>query len=71
MNAIKALSILRHQSDKHPSTLTSRQLTVKYNNRFDCLHDWHEASSILDQAHSGGLISVTGIDSSGMTIYKW
>jgi hypothetical protein len=71
MDAIKALSILKHQSEVRPNTLTARQLVSKYNFKFDALHDWHEASNLLDYAHNNGLISVVGIDRSGMTIYKW
>ena len=71
MDPIKALSILRHQSERHPHTLTARELTRKYNAKFETEHDWHEASMLLDYAHSNGLISVTGIDPSGMTIYTW
>ena len=71
MDSIKALAILRRQSERHPSTLTAMQLTQKYNEIYNKTCNWHEASSILDQAHSNGLISVTGIDSTGMIIYKW
>ena len=71
MNAIKALSILKRQSEQHPRTLTPRELARKYNTKFETECDWHEASMLLDCAHNNGLIKVTGIDSSGMTIYSW
>ena len=71
MDTIKALSILRHQSERHPSTLTARELTRKYNIKFKTEFNWHEASIILDQAHQYGLIRVAGCDLSGMRIYRF
>ena len=65
--ALDTLCLIIGQKPRDFTAITIMRLFQKVNHD---TRDWHEFSSVLDRLHNYGVLTISGYNTSGMTIYN-